>query len=90
MYIDDELFSWIESRCNKNNIDLTFDLLEDIVDNCGIWYSLEGIMYETEDFDLSLEDCFVDYWFVVDKDKIVFTNPDTFSENLDEYIEEII
>ncbi|MBR3209092.1 MAG: hypothetical protein IKF82_02370 [Bacilli bacterium] len=86
MYIEEDLFGWIENRCTKANIGFNSERLEDIVNSCGVWYSLEGIRYETEDFDMTLEEALSEYWWVVIKDKISFVNPDEFAEDLDEYL----
>lgn len=86
MYIEDELWSWIEGRCQRANMDITQEGIEDIFENCGIWYSFEGIKYETEDFDMTLEDCFREYWYIVDENQIRFVNADSFAEELDEYL----
>ena len=85
MYVEEELFNWIIKKYKKANMNLTEKELNDILENCGVWYSFEGIRYETED-DMSLEDCFREYWYVIDKNKICFTNPDDFTDDLDEYL----
>lgn len=86
MYIEEELFNWIDKRCNKANFGITEDGIMDILENCGIWSSFEGIKYETEDFNMALEDCFRNYWYIVDDDRIRFTDPDSFAEDLDKYL----
>lgn len=86
MYIEDDLWEWIERRCVRAYFEVTQEGIEDIINNCGIWYSFEGIKYETEDFDMTLEECCREYWYVIDEDKIRFTNPDAFADDLDEYL----
>lgn len=34
---------------------LSNELLENIMENCGIWYSIHGIRGKTDDLDMSLE-----------------------------------
>lgn len=86
MYVEDELWEWIERRCERANFGVTQEGIEDIINNCGIWYSFEGIKYETEDFDMTLEECCREYWYIIDNDKLHFTNPDSFADDLDEYL----
>lgn len=86
MFLEEELYSWIDNRCCRAGMGLTNKGLEDILENCGNWGTFEGMKYETEDFDMSLEECFRDYWFIVDNDRILFTNPDNFADDLDEYL----
>jgi hypothetical protein len=87
MYIENELCSWIHRRCSKANFRIeTEENMKEILENCGIWYSFEGIRAEREDFNMSLEDCIKEYWYVIDENKILFTNPDQFSDDLDEYL----
>lgn len=86
VYIESELWDWIEARCNRAHMTLSDNLLDEILDECGIWYSFDGIRFETEDFDMTLEECCKEYWFLIDKNKIKFTNPDAFAEDLDEYL----
>ena len=86
MYIENELWEWIERRCERANFGVTQESVENIINNCGIWYSFEGIKYETEDFDMTLEECFKEYWYIIDENKTRFTNPDSFANDLDEYL----
>ena len=86
MYIEDELWNWIESRCEKAHFGVTQESVEQIIEDCGVWYSFEGIKYETEDFDMTLEECYKDHWYIVEDDKVRFTNPDSFADDLDEYL----
>lgn len=86
MFIEEDLYNWIDRKCCKANVGVTLTVLKDILENCGHWGTFEGIKYETEDFDMSLEECFKDYWFIVDNDRILFTNPDEFANDLDEYL----
>lgn len=86
MYIEDELWEWIENKCSKALVGLSDKILKDIMENCGVWYSIDGIRFETEEFNMSLEDAFRDYWFVIDGNKILFTSPDQFATDLSEYL----
>ena len=86
MYIEDELWDWIDRRCARANFGVTQESVEDIINNCGIWYSFEGIKYETEDFDMTLEECCREYWYIIENDQLHFTNPDSFADDLDEYL----
>ena len=86
MYIEDELWDWIDRRCARANFRVTQESVEQIIEDCGVWYSFEGIKYETEDFDMTLEECCREYWYIIDNDKLHFTNPDSFADDLDEYL----
>ena len=86
MYIEEELWNWIERRCRRASEGLSSKFLRDIIESCGIWYSIDGIRAETEEFDMTLEDAFRNYWFVIENNKILFTSPDQFAEELDEYL----
>lgn len=86
MYVEDELWEWIDRRCEKAHMNLTNSLLDEILEECGIWYSYEDVKHETEDFDMTLEECCREYWYIIDKNKVRFTNPDAFADNLDEYL----
>lgn len=86
MYIEDELWNWIKERCAKVNFGIEREGIEDIINNCGIWYSFEGIKYETEDFDMTLEECYNNYWFIITDNKTKFVNPDEFANDLDDYL----
>ena len=86
MYIEDELWDWIDRRCARANFGVTQESVEQIIEDCGVWYSFEEIKYETEDFDMTLEECCREYWYIIDNDKLHFTNPDSFADDLDEYL----
>ena len=86
MYIEEELWDWIERRCLRACEELTHKLLEDIMDSCGVWYSLDGVRAETEDFEMSLEEACKEYWFLIEGNKILFVNAEEFAEDLDEYL----
>lgn len=86
MYTEEELWNWIDCRCLKANMILSNDLLKDIIESCGVWYSIDGIKAETEDFDMSIEDACREYWFVIKENKILFVNADEFAEDLDEFL----
>ena len=84
MYIEEELWNWIEKRCAKANVGVTKESIEDIINDCGVWYSYHEI--KLDDGSITLEDCFKNYWYIVFDDYIRFTNADDFSEDLDEYL----
>ena len=86
MYIEDELWDWIERRCERAYMGVTQKLIEEIIEECGIWFSFDGIRYETENFDMTIEDCCREYWYIIDGNKIKFTNADIFAEELDDYL----
>lgn len=86
MYVEDELWDWIDRRCTRAHRYLSYRLLDEILEECGIWYSFEGIKHETEDFDMTLEECCREYWYIIDGDKLKFTNQESFADNLDEYL----
>ena len=35
---------------------------------------------------MTLEECYRDYWYIVEDNKTRFTNPDSFADDLDEYL----
>ena len=51
MYVDPALIDAFKSRYGNKK-----DIME-AIDNCGIWYSLDGIRAEEEDFDRLFELC---------------------------------
>jgi len=81
MYIDVALINDFQKR--YPNVALSY--LEDILEYCGVWYSAEGIRAESEDFDMTLEEICSVYYFIVDKNKIKFANPDALWEDIVEY-----
>ena len=59
--------------------------LEDIIEECGIWYSADGIRAECEDFEMSLEEIYSAYYFVIEENKMFFVNPDVFWDDVEEF-----
>lgn len=87
MYIEEELWNWIEERYKKAGYKrIERKYIENGIKNCGRWYSHKEMIEEIEDFNMSLEECFNEYWFVVTKNKIKFTYPDEFANDLDNYL----
>lgn len=86
MYIEPELWDWIERRVRKANMGVIQKTIDDVLDNCGIWYSLEELRSETEDPSMTLELACREYWYVIDGNKMIFVNADLFAEDLDEYL----
>ena len=85
VYVEDELWDWIEKRCAKANIGVTNETVDHIIEDCGIWRTFDEMLFD--DQSLTLEFLFREYWYIVDDNKILFTNPDEFSEDLDEYLD---
>ena len=82
MFIDLELVDEFNRKYkNKSNSSLIVLLLR-----CGIWFSADGIRAEQENFDLTLEEIFDEYYFIVDDNVIKFTNPDQLWEDIEEYL----
>lgn len=77
MYIDPELKFEFKSRYGNKDI-------KKALDNCGIWYSLEGIRAEEEDFYKTLEETMYEYYFIVIDNKIKFCSPEQFLQDCDE------
>ena len=75
MYIDADLIRYLE----KENFRST-DVVE-VIEECGIWYSFEGVKAEWEDFDATLEEVMSEYYFVVDGNKIFFCSPEEFIDD---------
>lgn len=83
MYMEEEFWNWIDYRVTRANMNLSDSLLKDILKECGDWKNLTEIKAE---HDCSTEHCFKAYWFVIHNDKMFFTEPDEFAEELDEYL----
>lgn len=82
MYIDLALINDFEQSFGN-----MFGLaVENMIENCGIWYSIEDIKMETDDFEMTLEDLCKDYYYIIEDNKIRFCTPDQFWNNVDEYL----
>ena len=79
MYIDKSLIALCEERYGKN-----FDINK-AIECCGIWYSLEGVRAEWEDFDATLEEVISEYYFIIEENKILFCSPEQFISDCDEW-----
>lgn len=82
MYIDVALID----DFNKKYPQYLGSELEKILNECGIWYSADGIRAETEDFEMSLEEICSVYYFIINKNKIKFCSPDQLWEDIEEYL----
>ena len=80
MYIDVALINDFHKRFPSHwSIDL-----EQILEKCGIWYSAEGIRAEAEDFDMTLEEIYSVFYFIIDGNKILFASPDQLWDDIEE------
>ena len=77
MYIDPILTNFFKKRYGEKDIIIALD-------NCGIWYSLDGIRAEEEDFDKTLEETMADYYYIIIDNKIKFCSPEQFLRDCDE------
>ena len=77
MYIDPILINFFEKRYGEKDIIMALD-------NYGIWYSLDGIRAEEEDFDKTLEETITDYYYIIIGNKIKFCSPEQFLQDCDE------
>ena len=77
MYIDPVLIDFFEKRYGEKDIIIALD-------NCGIWYSLDGIRAEEEDFNKTLEETITDYYYIIIDNKIKFCSPEQFLQDCDE------
>lgn len=87
VYIDEELWNWIEKRCAEANIGFTNETVDHIIEDCGIWRTFDEMILILDDQSLTFELLFREYWYIVNGDTILFTDPDEFSEDLDEYLD---
>lgn len=79
IYIDEYLRRTFEERYRDKNLDI-----QDAIEQCGVWYSIDGIRAEEEDFSLTLQEIITDYYFIVEGNTIKFCSPDMFIEDCDE------
>lgn len=84
MFIDLELVD--EFNRKYKNKSKYFPSLTVLLLRCGIWFSANGIRAEQENFDLTLEEIFDEYYFIVDDNVIKFANPDQLWEDIEEYL----
>lgn len=80
MFIDPELVIYIEKNYGYN-IDI-----DKVVENCGIWCSLDGIKAEWEDFEATLEDVISDTYFIVEDNKMLFCTVNNILEDIDMFL----
>lgn len=78
MYVDPALIDAFKSKYGNKK-----DIME-ALDNCGIWYSLDSIRAEEEDFDKTLEETMTDYYYIIIDNKIKFCSPEQFLQDCDE------
>lgn len=78
MYIDDHLVKYINELTRKD--------IKEVVENCGVWYTEDGIRALEENFDKPLSEILADYYYVIDKNKMLFCPPDKFADDVIEYI----
>ena len=81
MIVDKELVDYIHTTFGKD-IDV-----EKIVENCGIWCSLDGIRAEWEYFEATLEDVMEETYFIVQDNKMFFCSSSQIFEDIAEFIE---
>lgn len=82
MYIDVALINDFDKKYGKT---LTSSL-ELLLLRCGIWFSADGIRAEQENFGLTLEEIYSEYYFIIDENTIKFTSPDQLWEDMEEYL----
>ena len=82
MIIDKELVDYVHTTFGKD-IDA-----EKIVENCGIWCSLDGIRAEWEYFEATLEEVMEETYFIVQDNKMFFCSSSQIFEDIAEFIEE--
>ena len=82
MYIDVALIDDFGKRYTNKSI----SLIEDLLEECGIWYSADGIRAEREDFDMTLEEICSVYYFIIDENSIKFASPEQLWEDISEYL----
>lgn len=82
MYIDVALINDFQKRYPNVYV----SVIEEILEECGIWYSANGIRAETEDFEMTLEEICSVYYYIIDKNTIKFCNPDQLWEDIEEYL----
>lgn len=82
MYIDVALIDEFDKKYGK----ILTSSLEVLLLRCGIWFSANGIRAEQENFDLTLEEIFSEYYFIVDENTIKFASPEQLWEDMEEYL----
>ena len=82
MYIDVALID----EFNKKYGNKLTSSLEILLLRCGIWFSIDGIRAEQENFDLTLEEVCSEYYFIIDNNDIKFASPEQLWEDMEEYL----
>jgi hypothetical protein len=83
MYIDGDLIRDFNKRYPHKFIDEIKDRIED----CGFWYpSIASVQAEWEDFDATLEEICSVYYFIIEENKIKFVSPESFWDDVNEYL----
>jgi len=83
VYIDVSLIDDFKKRYPNHHT----GILDDIIEECGIWYpSLTAVRAEWEDWNATLEEVCGAMYFVINKNTIWFTSPDSLWEDIDEYM----
>lgn len=80
MYIDPELVDYIIMNYGTK-VDIN-----KIVENCGIWCTLDGIRAEWEAFEATLEDVITDTYFIVEDNKMFFCAVSNIIDDIDTFI----
>ena len=78
MFIDEELRQYITKEYGSN-VDI-----DKILDNCGIWLTLEELSKEWED-SVTLEEAMYQTFYIVEKNKILFCL-DGLLEDIEEFM----
>lgn len=79
MFVDNELVEYI-----TKNFGINADINE-ILDNCGVWLTLEELSEEWGD-PVSLEEAMSQTYYIVDKNKMLFSS-DNILDDICEYYE---
>ena len=83
MYIDVSLIDDFKKRFPNR---LASELVE-VINNCGFWYpSVTSVQAEWEDFTMTLEEICSVYYFIIEKNSIKFVSPESFWDDVDEYL----
>lgn len=81
MYIDVALINDFMKRYPS----ILTSQLEDIIEQCGVWSTVGNSRALMEDFEITLEELCNIYYFVIEKNKMFFVNPDEFWDDVEEY-----
>lgn len=81
MYIDVALIDDFKKRYPS----MFTSQLEDIIEQCGVWSTIGSAQAALEDFDITLEELCSIYYFIIEKNKMFFVNPDEFWNDVEEY-----